>query len=139
MAEDPRARRTPYVPSPRATAEPPGGGEPVAGATAAEMARRRFGRPTRVQSRAITLSATWGQILESNPRRLFWTIINRGVVNAAVDTDASATFANGILLGAAGGFASMDVEEDGETVGWTVYGAAESGTAVVRAVEVMSV
>lgn len=111
----------------------------IAGATAAEFAQARFGGPTRVQSTTMTLTTAWVQVLPSNPRRVFWTVINRGVVNAAIDTELSSTFANGILLGAAGGYASMDVLEDGESVAWPLFGGTESGTAVLRLVEVMRV
>jgi hypothetical protein len=139
VAIDPRSTRAPYQSAPRGEGTAEGGLGPVAGATGAEMSRNRFGGPVRTESRTATLTTAVAPILGNNPRRVFWSIINRGVVNAAVDVDSAMTFADGILLGAAGGFAQMDVEEDGETVGWTVYGAAESATAVVRIVETMRV
>lgn len=140
MAIDPRTQRAPFVETPRSSGVvTPAGVDPVAGATAAEMARRRFGGPTRVVSTSVTLTTAPSTVLAPNPRRVFWTVINRGVVSAAVDIDSGMTFANGILIGAAGGFVQSDVEEDGETVGWAVFGACESGTCVVRVLEVTRV
>lgn len=136
---DPRATREPFIPAPRSLAFDPTRQGAIIGATAAEISQLRFGGPTRVQSTTVTATTTWTQLLNSNPKRVFWTIINRGVVNVAVDIDLSAAFANGILLGAAGGFASMDVAEDGESVGWSVFGASETATAVLRVLEVMRV
>lgn len=136
---DPRSAREPFVPAPRSLAFDPLRAGAISGATAAEMAELRFGGPTRLESTVVTLSTTWGQILAANPRRVFWSILNRAVVNAAIDILPSSTFANGILLGAAGGFAQMEVEEDGEAVAWAVFGASESATAVCRILEVMRV
>lgn len=139
MSEDPRATRTGYTPIPRHNATAiPGVGAP-AGATAAEMAQTRFGGPTRVQTTVVTLTTTVAQVLAANPRRVFWSMINRGVVNAAVDFDSAMTFANGLLMGAAGGFVQSDVEEDGESVAWPVFGACESSTCTVRIIEVVRV
>lgn len=139
MAQDPRAVRGAYTPAARAPDVTPDTLEPIAGATAAEQARRAYGGPTRVQSTTFTLTTTVQQVLGNNPRRVFWSVINRGVVNAAVDWDPGMTYANGILLGAAGGFAQADVREDGETTGWALFGASESGSAVLRVVEIMRV
>lgn len=136
---DPRAARTPYVPAGRMVSPATGAEGAITGATAAEMAQKRFGGPTRVVSTTFTLTTTWQQFIANNPKRVFLTVINRGVVNAAADIELSSTFANGIPLGAAGGFLTMDVEEDGESVGWSLYGACESGTCVVRVLEVMRV
>lgn len=139
MAEDPRATRTGYLPVPRHNATAiPGVGAP-AGATAAEMSQTRFGGPTRVQSTTINASTTFGQILAANPRRVFWTIINRGVTDVAIDTDAAGSFASSILLAAGGGYASMDVAEDGESVAWPVFGASSSGSPALRILEVLRV
>lgn len=137
--DDPRAQRTPFQSAPRSATDFRASGDAIVGATAAEMAQHRFGGPTRLDSRPITLTTTWQQIIGANPRRVFWSLINRGVVNGAVDIDPAATFANGIPIGAAGGFVQSDVEEDGESVAWAVFGACESGTAVCRLIEIMRV
>lgn len=136
---DPRAVRGPYQPAPRASDPFPAPTDAIRGATAAEMSQQRFGGPTRVQSTVVTATTTWAQLLQGNPKRVFWTVINRAIVNAAIDIDAASTYANGIPLGAAGGFASMDVQEDGESVSWPVFGASESSTATLRVLEVMRV
>ena len=137
---DPRAVRGAFAPVPRTVLPPDSvGDDPISGATAAQMARRRYGGPTRTESRTVTLTTTPTQIIGNNPRRVFWSIINRGIVNSAVDIDLAMTFANGILMGAAGGFVQSDVNEDGESVAWPVFGACESATCVVRILETMRV
>lgn len=140
MATDPRQLPRPVIGTPRADLGKPLDPEnPVTGATAAEMAGRRFGGPTRVNSTTLNLTTTQQVILGSNPRRVFWTVINRGIVNAACDVDPGMTFATGILMGAAGGFVQSDVTEDGETVAWPVFAVCESGTCPVRILEVVRV
>lgn len=139
MDRDPRSQRGPYQPVARVGNDPRPGVGAVVGATAAEFSQTRFGGPTRVQSTTFTATTTWQPILAANPRRVFWTIINRGTVDAAVDVDSGATQANGILIAAGGGFASMDVQEDGESVAWPVFGATASGSAVLRILEVIRV
>jgi hypothetical protein len=113
--------------------------DPVTGATAAQISARRYGGAVRASSFAFTLTTSLQTVLAGNPRRVFWAIYNRGVVNAAIDIDSSMTFANGIPMAAAGGFVQSSVDEDGETVAWPVFGVCESGTSVVRVVEVMRV
>lgn len=140
MAVDPRQLGRTQSGTPRAdVGQPLGVQNPVTGATAAEMSGRRFGGPTRVNRSTVTLTTAVQTILNSNPRRVFWQVINRGVVNAGVDIDPSASFAQSILMGAAGGFVQSDVTEDGETVAWPVYGVCESGTCVVMIYEVVRV
>lgn len=139
MAIDPRAAPRRQNPTPRGPLSGGDAVEPVEGATAAQFARNRFGGPTRVNSFPFTFTTTPQIVLGSNPRRVFWLMVNRGIVSVAVDIDPAMTFANGVLLGAAGGFATEDVAEDGETVAWAVFGASESSTAVVRILEVMRV
>lgn len=140
MAIDPRSRRGAFQPTPRSAGlTPDSGDDPVAGSTAAEMSARRFGGRTRTQESSFTLTTTPQVIIGGNPRRVFWSMFNRGIVTAAVSTDASMTFANGIPMGAAGGFVQSDVTEDGDTVGWPVFGACESGTCVLRVIETMRV
>lgn len=139
MASNPRDARGPYQPVARGGGSSvPGVGAPL-GSTAAEFAQARFGGSTRVQSSTLTLTPAVAQVLAANPRRVFWTIINRGIVSSAVDLDPAMTFANGILLGASGGFVQSDVVEDGESVAWPLFGACESGTCVLRILEVSRV
>lgn len=116
----------------------PGVGAPE-GATAAELSQRRFGGPTRIQSTSVTLTTTFGQILAANPRRVFVEFINRGTVDAAVDSDGAGSFASSILIAAGGGYVSLAVDEDGESTAWPYYGATTAGTAVVRIIEIIRV
>jgi len=60
--------------------------------------------------------------LKNNPRRVAWLICNRSSVDTAVGFDQEVSFSNGLFLGALGGTVSMAAEEDGEGVGYALYG-----------------
>lgn len=109
------------------------------GSTAHEFSSRRFGGPVRPRSRVVSVATTPTQVLDNNPRRVYWLIVNRAVNNGAFDIAADVTAANGILLGAGGGFASMDVELDGETVGYEVWGIQDVAAGSWRVFEVFRV
>lgn len=111
----------------------------IPGATASEISGKRFGGPTRVNSKVVPVGTTSTQLMENNPRRVFWMAINRGVNNAAWDWDPTFTFANGGLLGAAGGYVSAEVDEDGESVAWEVRAIADQAPVNVRVFEIMRV
>lgn len=108
----------------------------VPGATASEFATLLYGGPTRIRSSSPTIGATLGQLIGNNPRRVHWTAMNRSVNNGALGWDRETTFANGVLLGAGGGFASMDVREDGEAVAWEVFAINDAAAGTWRIIEI---
>lgn len=92
------------------------------GSTAAEYSEHLFGGPTRPLEKVVSVQTTSTQLLENNPRRLAWLIINRSTSQGAIGFAPSTAFATGALLGASGGSASMAVFEDGEAVVQPVWG-----------------
>jgi len=109
------------------------------GATAADFATRRWGGPTRLEERQVTIGTTVGDLLANNPRRVFWIAQNRGAADISTSNQRDVTSTTGFLLAATGGVQSMDAEEDGEAVTYARF--AISGTAgqVVAIIEVMRV
>lgn len=128
MDRDPRAQRVPAVspvPGPVLAAFYP---EPSIGQTAARFSLLRWGIPVQPVVSRPTASTTAANVLDGNPKRVFWMVINRGTTDCNLDIGAVATAGNGILLAAGGGWASMDVLEDGESVAYSVSVIAASGT-----------
>ena len=70
----------------------------------------------------INVATTITKILQNNPDRLAYTIVNLGntALYIAFDNEVSAT--RGILLVASGGSISLTAENDGELVGYSVFG-----------------
>lgn len=92
------------------------------GAVAALFANKRFGFPTRAAFHTVSVGITATQLLDNNPRRIAWLIVNISVNQGFANFDNSVSSSNGIILGAAGGSISTAVDEDGETTGWTLFG-----------------
>lgn len=92
------------------------------GSVAYTVSADRFKGPTRLIERVVTVGVGPTEILQNNPRRVFWSLMNRSVNNGAIGFTTQVTFATGFYLTAGGGNVSMAVEEDGESVGYAVYG-----------------
>lgn len=86
----------------------------------------------------VTVGTALGEIIPNNPDRVAWQAVNRSVNNGAIGFDRETTFANGILLGAAGGLASMTVEEDGEAVTQAIFGINDAAAGSWRVTEVLA-
>ncbi len=109
------------------------------GATAATFSENRYGGPIThvLSSPAVTTTAQ--RILVNNPKRVHWLVVNRGANNIAVDFNEELTYAGSFPLGAEGGVASSDVEEDGETVARPLWAISQAGTNSLRVLEVVRV
>jgi hypothetical protein len=62
------------------------------------------------------------EVLRANPDRVFWSIHNRSTADGSVDWINGVTTAVGIFLAANTGFISQAIKDDGDAVGWAVYG-----------------
>lgn len=97
------------------------------GSTLWEVAKERFKRPTTIRERVVSVATSATEILNNNPRRVFWMVCNRHTANGAIGFSPQVSFDTGLLLAANGGVASMTAEEDGEAVGYAVYGILQFG------------
>lgn len=111
----------------------------ITGATAAKFATERFGGPTRLIFRQVTLANTRQEVLGNNPRRVNWMLVNRNSQEIGVWFDWESTVGSSILIPPNGGFVSMDVETDGEAVTLPVIGVTGTGGLVILALEVVRV
>jgi len=113
--------------------------EEYKGSSVYEYAYRRFGAATTLRTASPSVGTTTTRVLDNNPRRVFWLIVNNAVSDANIFFEGNASFGSGILLAANGGSASMSADEDGEVVGYAVYGALGAGTGMFYTIEVITV
>lgn len=101
------------------------------------LSRVRFGGKTYLETSPKTATTTATQILKNNPNRVFVLLINTGAndVLIGIGTNNFSTF--GILLAANYGTFSMQWEEDGELVGYDIWGSAVANTSLIRRIEVI--
>lgn len=109
------------------------------GSTAAEVAQRRFGGPTFIRQKNVTVGTTPTQLYKNDPRRVMATLMNRSVNNGALGFGNELTFATGFLVGANGGEAELGVEDDGEGVTWEIFAINDGAAGVWVVYEVLRV
>lgn len=97
----------------------------------------RFQGKTFIQETLVTVGVTRVDLLANNPNRLFWIATNEGAADVRLSTDPTITAASGWILAASGGIISMYWEQDGEGVGYPVYGISAAAGQVVRIREVI--
>lgn len=97
----------------------------------------RFKGKTYPNEFTMTIDVTLTPILPNNPNRLFWIITNEGANDCRVSIDPAISATSGWILAAAGGLISMFWEEDGEGVGYAVYGICVAAGAKIRVREVI--
>lgn len=107
------------------------------GSRAYEIAREKLGGPCTLNEKRVRVDTSVKEVLDNNPRRVLWTIVNRGTTNAAIGFSYELTYEDGLVLGSNGGTAIMTIGEDGEAVGYGVYAVLESGSAVLYVLEVI--
>jgi hypothetical protein len=111
--------------------------EVPAGAIAAILGARRYDGPTRAKFNAVTVGTTTTRVLDNNPRRVAWMMVNISVNQGFANFDNSVSSSNGIILGAGGGSVSVEVDEDGETPAWEVFGVCTGAAGVWWVYEVV--
>ena len=109
------------------------------GSAAWEFASVRFLGPTTARDEVVTVATTPTRLLQNNPRRLFWLVVNRSVSAGAITFNPSAFSGRGLLLAPFGSSASMSVEEDGEQVSNELWATNETGAGFWWVFEVMRV
>lgn len=110
-----------------------------AGAVAALLSAARFGFPTRAEFTTVNVGTTSTKILDNNPRRVAWLLVNISVNQGYLNFDNLVSSSNGIILGAGGGSVSVEVDEDGETSSWEVFGVCTGASGVWWVYEVVCV
>lgn len=97
----------------------------------------RFGGRTYSQEKVTSVTITRINLLPNNPNRVYWRLINEGAHDVRISTDPGVSVNSGWLLVANGGTIDVTFEEDGETVGYTLYAIANVAAVNVRSLEVI--
>lgn len=88
--------------------------------------------------RAVTAITTTAQmILNNNPNRLGFTIINTGTKKCAMALTNAVTLLKGLPLDAGGGHITMKWNEDFDMVGWAWWIIADTGGSTAYTLEVV--
>ena len=104
-----------------------------------EYVKRKFGVATRAIQDPVTVLcpfAASATILRNNPDRLGFIVVNLGATAMYVAWDSTVSATHGIYISPNGGTFSMLADEDGELVGWELYGTAITSDNDIFTVEV---
>lgn len=98
---------------------------------------QRFGKKTQTRQNPVTASVatTVTKVLNNNPDRVHWILVNLSANDVFVTWDNSPSSTRGVKVAAGGGALVLDVEEDGELVAWEANAIASVGAADVFVVE----
>lgn len=83
----------------------------------------------------VTTSAT--KLLANNFERMAALIINTGAANISMNPGPTVTTTMGVQLGAGGGFASLDAQEDLALVGFDWWAVVSALTSTVTVIEII--
>lgn len=91
----------------------------------------KFGQKTRsYQNPEITeVETTVTRVLKNNPDRLAYTFINLGANSVYLAWDRQVADDRGILIASGGGSITLSADEDGELVGYELFGIADTANA----------
>lgn len=93
----------------------------------------KFGMKTRSVTNPVTPTVATSKtlILKNNPDRLAYTVINLTgfALHVAFDREVSST--RGILIPPSGGSLTLTAEEDGELVGYELFGISTSSSSTI--------
>lgn len=74
-----------------------------------------------------TVSDVAEEIVKANPNRVSLILQNVGSSDVAISLFPAISFNNGLKLSAGGGAVSIDFQNDGESVGFEIYGICSPG------------
>lgn len=97
----------------------------------------RFGGKTYAREVLTAVPATRVNILNNNPNRVYWRLINEGGHDVRVSISPNLSATSGWILQALGGTIEMTFEDDAEMVGYTIYAIGNLGSSWVRSMEVI--
>lgn len=111
----------------------------IPGASASQYAKSLWGLPSRLVNTNVTASSVSGVVLQNNPTRMQWLIINRGNVEVSITIGDKAVFSQGVLIPPNGGGVQMTAFFDGEVVAYDVHAITAAGSSTLSIVEVVTV
>jgi len=101
-------------------------------------AEQRLGFKTRPRINPVTntVNTTATKILNNNPDRIFWLVVNLSSNKGYVGWDSEVSSSRGIPIAANGGYVSASIEEDGELVIHEVHAVNENAAGAYYTVEI---
>ena len=107
--------------------------------TSADIIARRFGVSTwaRQNPQTAQVGTSVVKVLDNNPSRLAWTMVNLSANSVYLALDRSAGPTHGILLTPNGGSASMILDEDYESTCWEIFSVSDAPASDIFVIEVM--
>jgi len=101
-------------------------------------AEEKLGFPTRPIINPVTnsVATTATLVLQNNPDRIFWLVINLSSNKGYVGWDKDVASTRGIPIAANGGYVSCSVEEDGELVIYPVWAINDTASGTYYIVEI---
>jgi len=98
----------------------------------ADFVTRRFGVPTRPIFNPVTdtVDSTRPLVLRANPDRLAWAVYNLSPNNVYLAWSPDVSTTKGVLLDPNGGTLILLADEDGELVGYEVWGYAATASSI---------
>jgi len=102
-----------------------------------KFVRQKFGVDTRSLQDPVTASCltTVTELLLNNPDRLSWIIVNLGTTAMYIAWDRTVSATHGVYVSPNGGMITLTADEDGELVGYAVYGIALTAPVDIFTVE----
>lgn len=103
-----------------------------------DLIDKQFGVKTFPKENPVisSVDATAKKVLDNNPNRVAWIIINLSANNIYVALSRDVSSSKGILLSPNGGFASMVWDEDFQMTGWEIWAIAPAGASAIYVLEV---
>jgi hypothetical protein len=103
------------------------------------LSEKWFGFPTRQEHKIVNVLPAGTRLLENNPQRVGYLIQNLTAQELFVGWDTIEATGTMLIVGLRGGQLTLVVQEDGEMVGYELFGRVTINSADVLVVEVMGI
>lgn len=110
----------------------------TAGQTAAAYIERKWGGPSRVLPLVfVSVSATGTRILQNNPRRMEYLILNPGVAGVSIGNTITDSQTGSFIIPSRGGSFVSLIDEDGEFVTYELWASTLGAVVNVGVLEII--
>jgi len=99
--------------------------------------RLGFHTAPRINPVTDTVETTATKILNNNPDRIFWLVVNLSTNKGWLGWASDVSGSKGLPISPSGGFVSCNIEEDGELVIYEVWARNENASGTYYTVEIM--
>lgn len=107
--------------------------------TLSDLVEQQYGVKTDVKTSVVSVGTTPTQVLDNNPNRVGYILINLSTNAAFINFDTSVSTNNGIFLAQQGGSFSQNWKDDFNIVGYSMYGIVASGSNNIFVAEIFTI